>query len=1347
MKRLLWTLALGLSVNAWGQKGIGQTQTLQQAGVDKCVLRQGHEGKRVEDYQCLAVGDLAISKTAEGLRFRVQVKADAQTKLRLPGHAGFWPRQIRVDGSQAVLRHENGVWFAIVEPGQHVMEGQWSGTAQRIGVGETYPRVLWQPDNRELSYKQGYAWISDQEEGPQAQRQDQAPKIRVWRKLDDGQIPWLTTEVEIRLSGATQRLILGPILPEGFVATDWSGDLPMVMTAENKLVVVGGQGVYRLSITAACQACQVGEDGAVIGLSLPKIPHPWPEQETWSVVELREFRSINVSGHGIDPAMAQVPPHWQEYPAYRVSAQQGLSIEQRGRGIYQAPELSLSRTSWWRPDGWIHYDVIEGVAPAGLRLAMSQPYELGWIERNGTGQRMPITVENGSQGIAWPHGNNRFEAQSRQYGKSDGHGWSVEMKQNMSHVYLPPGMALLTAPGMKSVGELSVWTDRFTLLSWFGIAILAMLVRQASGWVCAVVAVVAAVGWIGSGGALLILWLVALVAAMTLLTQALPHGRLSQLFAAGKMFLAVLLVIAWIPFAGQQMRLVLHPQLDSAPAKPWSKVSSVNSGGSIDLSGLGDPTDNSFSLIGRASLFGAGTANEEAASVHRQEKVQARAAVDAVSGVAMPAMAPPQSELDGLGLANVGHALPIWHKNNLGKHYLLEQDGDIKQPVVLSVGVVAFLRFMGVLVLAWLVAKTALMSWPQVMEIMTPKARLWAQRLALAIVLVPGMALAQETRVPMVGKTLEAPRCAPHCASLTDAHIQISSDVVVATYRLSVEHPSSWTLPATNGAKLIDVSVDGQNSWWIGSNEIRVGQGQARVVARYEAEGDNIEVRMNPAPLNLTHEEQGWTASISTDGTVYSAQKVEKSQTQDAGLTLPAAGPIPPMVHIRRQFMLKGTASVMYVIERMAGDEGTIEVRVQALDGESMQTQNVENKDGFWVGELPAGQSSVVWNSHIQVKGELEFDLIAMPAKRGRETWVVDHSPAWSIDFEGPDTQRVAERMPLPGESFKLKATRLPMAEGNNQRVDGVYWRVEHVDHTTPEHTITMALTLAQADVRVLTIPKQAKVLSVQLDGRNVVVQPQDGKLEVSIPGGQHELMVKLKMPHESRWLQKLPEVDLGGPATNIQISFPARADRWVLGSWGQGWGPAVMYWSELLVLLAVALLLARLPIALSLPSSVLLMLGLSTQSNVVFWMVLVVCWLGMIAYRERLDVQGMTPARFNLIQLIMVVLTGMVILTVGATITVGLLGSQPDMSIITPRNWAVMTWWVDYNEGVLDGPVLLTAPKWLYQVLLFAWTLWFAHWVWRNLKRALVAWMKGGYWKKMSRPSTPPPLPQNKAE
>lgn len=1331
MKRLIWMLALCLPIASQAQEVLAQQEVvknnpipLAQAGVETCALRKGRSGKQVQDYECSAVGQLELTPQGSAVAFSLQAKMDSPGAIHLPGQSGYWPEQITVNGDQATLRHHGGKWMVVLDEGIHRIEGRWDKKPERIGTHGIYSRVIWQPDGVEVSQKSGYAWLEEQAQN-QATERTSPPSLRVWRLFDDGQIPALTTQVELRVDGPVQRLTFDSILPKGFEPVDWDGNLPMVITDRGELVVVAGQGVYRLSINAFCtKGCQSGSDGLIEGVELPAIDPPWPAQETWSVRSRGDFRLLDIQGHGVDPALAQVPPQWQELPSYRVSEQDKLSIRVRGRGIHQTTDLALTRESWWREDGWIHSDTVEGTAPAGMRISINAPYELGWIEHNGS--MLPLTLNGQKTGVAWPQGHNTLRAQSTQSSKGSGHGWDVEMTVKQREIHLPPGMALLWAPGQDSVGGLRAWIDRFTLLSWFGIAVLAMLVRQAFGWVAAAVAVGLAAGWIGTGGALGLLWLVGLASGMAILSNSLPQGSLGLALRWTKLAIVAVLVIAWIPFAGQQARLALHPQLDSAPGRGWVPVHSPHFSSDANMNAHGYAPEHY-----RASQD---EAHGEVANVQPGVMLDAQGVRVTRSLPAAPAPQSPQaamykepvpkSELDGLGLASVGKPLPQWHTTGVGKHYILEETGKAKDPVVLTTGWVVLLRVLGIVLLGWLIARIAMTSWPGLSQRVGIARMRW---MAASLLLIPSLAMAQ----PQVSESLASPSCAPSCASLVQAHVDADESQIVASYRLSVEHPSSWTLPQVNGARLNEVLVDGVNAWWTGESQVRVDNGQARIIARYIIQSDQIEIRMETAPLTLTQQTQGWAAQDTRDGSVWMASKERGEGKQQDDMALPSPASTPPLVEIHRQFSFSGQAGVHYRISRLTRSNEAVKVRVPALDGESMQTPQVSREDGYWVGTLSAGQHQAVWNSQLAIKQQADLELVAMGSEAGRETWTVDHSAAWEIELEGPDTTRALERLPLPGESMRLTARRLPVVKGENQRVDQARWIVQHTGPTQTQHSIEMMMTLAQAQVRTLALPQHASLEEVRLNGRAVVVQPREGKVEVSIPGGTHTLELRVHTPREGGLVQKLPQIDLGGDVYNLQVQFPLPADRWLLGAWGPGWGPAVMYWAELLVLLVVALGLAKLPISLGLRSALLLVLGLSTQSGVVIWLVLLVAWLAVISWRENVRVDRVDKNLFNLAQLFMVGLTALVILSVGASITKGLLGATADMSVIGPRTGGGMNWWIDQaKDGLIDGPTLISAPKWVYQLLLFAWTLWFATWGWGQVKRALTAWMREGYWK-----------------
>ncbi len=230
---------------------------------------------------------------------------------------------------------------------------------------------------------------------------------------------------------------------------------------------------------------------------------------------------------------------------------------------------------------------------------------------------------------------------------------------------------------------------------------------------------------------------------------------------------------------------------------------------------------------------------------------------------------------------------------------------------------------------------------------------------------------------------------------------------------------------------------------------------------------------------------------------------------------------------------------------------------------------------------------------------------------------------------------------------------------------------------------------------------------------------------------GSHTFQINWDESRDVGFRSTPSTVDLGTPASNLELRMSLPESRWILAAWGPGIGPAVLYWGELVVFIGVAWLLgrwARSP--LKFHEWLLLGLGLSTQSWFVF--ALTAAWLITLRWRE-----GWQPGeafkrwRYNLVQVVLAVFTFVTILTlVFSGIRNGLL-AHPDMHIAAANlPYSGYTWFVDQTRGAIEGPTLISVPMWVYRGLFFAWALWMAFALVRWLRWSFNAWKAGGLWR-----------------
>jgi hypothetical protein len=186
--------------------------------------------------------------------------------------------------------------------------------------------------------------------------------------------------------------------------------------------------------------------------------------------------------------------------------------------------------------------------------------------------------------------------------------------------------------------------------------------------------------------------------------------------------------------------------------------------------------------------------------------------------------------------------------------------------------------------------------------------------------------------------------------------------------------------------------------------------------------------------------------------------------------------------------------------------------------------------------------------------------------------------------------------------------------------------------------------------------------------------------------------------------------------------------NRWLLATRGPRLGPAVLYWSELAVLILVAIILGRTGLApLQTWHWLLLGLGFSTFAWPAFG--IVVLWLLVSGARERW--KGEAPWwQFNLIQLAYAAITVAALMTIVSSLPGGLLGT-PDMNVTgNGSHGNSLKWFADSSDSVLPTASAWSVPMWCYKALILGWALWLSFallrwlpWVWR-------CFSSQGYWR-----------------
>ena len=584
-------------------------------------------------------------------------------------------------------------------------------------------------------------------------------------------------------------------------------------------------------------------------------------------------------------------------------------------------------------------------------------------------------------------------------------------------------------------------------------------------------------------------------------------------------------------------------------------------------------------------------------------------------------------------------------------------------------------------------------------------------------------------------RLLAPPDCVPRCAEIVAADVQVAPQTLRMTLTINALEEVAIPIPGNlQGWRPDAIAVDGSANVQVvrSGNQnlyLRVGPGRHSVVlSGSAANADSLEIPFPAPPRVIRASGDGWfIAGIKDRRLLSGSLQLTRLQAAEAGDGTPRweSSRFPPFVEVHRTVELGLDWRVTTTVQRIAPEQGALTLELPLIEGESVVTEGLTIEDGKLLVSMNPRQQSVSWKSNLPRTSPLV--LTAAGGAPWTEIWRVQVGTVWHADFEGvPESEsgdqgsnsRAALFRPRGGESLTIAASRPEAAEGSTLAFDAVNLTV-----TQGARSRTASLSLSYRSTRgaqhVIRLPEQADVTLVQIDGTVEPLRAENGELTLPILPGQHEVFVSWREDGDVGLRSAMPEVDIGAPAGNITLNLQLPENRWLLATRGPKLGPAVLYWSELAVLILFAFILGRIDwTPLRTWHWLLLGLGFSTFN----WPVLgfVAAWLVLVGAREKWRIPG-PWWQFNLWQLGVLAMTALALLMIVITLPMGLLGT-PDMHVVGNGSWGnSLIWFADRAEAVLPSASAFTVPLWIYKVLILAWALWLSFallrwlpWVWQ---------------------------------
>lgn len=1300
------------------------------------------------DFICAWPGQLNLSVDASGGQFEQQWSVYAEPQwVRLPGNTSYWPHQVTADGRRVEVVLRDNLPSVYLEPGAYQIAGSfaWDERPGNLSLpwqtGLISLRVNGQavarPDRNNNAVFLG-------ERRQETQARDNVTSD-VYRLVRDDVPTRLTTHMMIQVSGGVREELFGPLLPEGFVPLTINSDLPARLEPDGNLRVQVRPGSWEIVITAR---------GSTVSESITMLApeQNLPETEIWSYASNDALRvTAPESLSPVDPLQVGVPSNWGELPAFRISAGESLNIAERSRGIVSAEnDLRLSRTMWLAFDrsGFVFDDDISGTMRVDWRLDMSTPFALLTATADNKSLLITEGASEGQSGVElrYPELDIEASAATTARGELPVTAWDARFNHVETVLNLPPGHKLLAAPGVDVAA--GSWASQWQLLDFFLVLIIAIATWRLFGATAGSIALAALVLSFHEMSAPAWLWLNLLIAIALL--RVAPAGRLRQTVRVYQGVSAALLVVALVPFAANQLRVAMYPQLE-AQRSVISARGVAQDDRTADLvmeeaPGAGYLQDAAEERKRDGAVaFSRSKLNQPARSI---EEISV-AASKSVSSYAFNRYAPS-------AIVQAGAGIPSWQWNS----YRLSWSGPVEADqtmhlLIMPRWLVSILRVVEVALLLLFVAVLAAeilkrqIKLPGGLRLGRAAASGLASVGLLLFTLLPSQDVhAQMPDAEMLqaleARLLEAPECTPRCAEMVAADIVIDAQSIRMTLTIHAMEEVAVPLPGSDtGWRPVAVLLDGGTAGQISRGPdqslwVRLQPGRHSVVLSGPIPAvDSLEIPFLTPPRVITTNSAGWFVAGIKDRRLLSGSlqltRLETAGDSD-GTARWESSRFPPFVEVSRTVQLDLDWYVVTNVQRIAPAQGALTLELPLLEGESVMTENMTVKDGKILVSMAPDSSSVSWRSKLELVSPIS--LSAQESAPWQEIWQVGISNIWHAEFSGiPESEnesfdenaRVALFYPRGGETLTVQATRPEGSAGSTLAFDSVNLHTRHGDRSS-DVTMSLEYRSTRGAQHLVQIPKDAEVTSVIIDGRKQSLRAQDGALDLPILPGEHNVQVSWRIDAEVSSRLSTPAVDIGAPASNISLHLELPQNRWLLGTTGPRLGPAVLYWSELAVLILAALILGRTSLA-PLKTWQWLLLGLGFSTFAWPALALIVVWLLACGLRERWNGEA-SWAAFNLVQLAFAGLTIVALLTIVTNLPSGLLGA-PDMNVTgNGSHGNTLKWFADQSTTALPTAIVLSVPMWLYKVLILGWALWLSFallrwlpWVWR-------CFSSQGYWR-----------------
>lgn len=1310
-----------------------------------------------QNRQCAWPGklELTLDNTRGEFSQRWQIYADSQ--ISLPGDAAHWPQQVSVDGRAVTVSVREGKPYVRLGPGAYRLHGEfdWTRLPESLRVPRDTGLIHLRLNGREVADTElnadGHLWLRKKDSDLSTDNTlENRLEIEVFRRIVDDIPLQVITRIEFNVSGVQRELTLGRALLAGYTPVRLDSRLPAKLEADGQLRVQVRPGRWHIDLTARYPS-------DITDISLPASEAPWPQQEVWVFDARNQLRLVEAEGlPAIDPRQTNLPQDWRQLPAFRIAAGQALHLKviRRGDPDPEPDRLALERQLWLDFDGtgYTVKDQINGSMTRGWRLEAQSALNLGRVSVDEQAQFITRLPESQQHGVEVRRGAIALSADSRyetNISQLPAVGWDHDFQQVSATLNLPPGWDLFAATGVDKVP--GTWLQRWTLLDLFLVLVMALATGRLFGWGWGVLALISLALLWHEPGAPRYVWL-NLLAAIALL-RVLPLNRFRQSILWYRNLSVVALILIALPFMIAQVREGLYPQLEM----PWKTVQAQ---------------PQTFAPPKRVAAYEEKPMLSRSVSAPQKSKIAEQMLDLLDSDSEANLFEQDQRAKDGYSsltqrydpktTMQTGPGLPRWDWKSIPLQWQgpVQRDQELRL-YLLSPTVNLALNLARVILLSLLalgllglhrkpgggmgfsdagtripgaqpVAFIALLSLSTALLAFAPHS---------AQAAFPDAELLQELQT----RLLAPPDCLPQCAQSPRMRLSATPEGLSLRIEIHAQEDLAAPLPGQiahwwpqqvvlDGRPAQGLFRDPDGRLWI---DLKKGSHEILLKGTLNAR-NSVQLPLPLTPHRVDIKTQGWSVEgVHENGVPDQQLQLTRLRTEEASAALATLEPgaLPAFVRVERTLHLGLDWLVETRVLNLYPSGSAVVLEIPLLEGESVTSEGVHVNQGRVLVNMR--ESSYGWQSTLKKTPNLQ--LSAPDTDAWSEVWRADIGPVWHAQLSGipvihhqnRNGQWLPEWRPWPGESVSLAIRRPEGVSGRTLTIDNSMLSIEPGQRAT-DVSLTLSLRSSQGGQHTLTLPDQAQLMGVMIDGTAQPIRQEGHSVTLPITPGEHAIRLNWREDHGMQALLRTPTIDLGAPSVNAQTHVAIGAERWVLYLGGPRLGPAVLFWGVLLVILLTAFALARIPLT-PLKTWQWLLLGIGLSQTPVWLALIVVGWLLALGARAKIK-PGIKPLMFNLMQIALATLTLLALAALFVAVQQGLLG-MPDMQVAgNGSNAYSLNWFQDRAEPTLPRAWVLSTHLLVYRLLMLAWALWLAFALLRWLHWGWQCYASQGLWRHLEK-------------